>query len=444
MQYLQFRSLFQSGYWSSFQKRICSFSPKTLTVSKIGTATIGSLYKERWAEKESFQDYIIRKMPKIQTYLDGLKMLPQEEEFYQQIHHDYSRQNFKNIYPFKVSLGIDTKTFENSKGDFLSEKEIKFYIENGIIGPTLIDTLSNETIKAIFRKFSGIPDHLTPQQYRDIRVRQEWQSLDILNVICNHQIVSKISSLLGPDIMVRFTAIHEIGAKTGSFASITDNKVPELCAHSDTNFGARISKRGLHGTVVGLDSINVWISINGTNPNNGPLYVFPKTHNWAIMTPLKYLEHAKRDQATLDKTIKLLSKLGFGNEMIANHALFFNYLQEAEYSQELPKIKRVEIYTQPKECLIFSTHILHGSDVNLTNETRLAISVRYCPATTEENEDNLQAVKTMFTKDELLRLGLDEQETRNPIIQVLGSNCHIKSKPVKLDQLRQILEEKRQ
>lgn len=425
---------------SSSQKGKRFYAKKIETIDKMMTAG-----NSNRVEKESLGDYLKARVDMLDDYLNCLPRSPKEEKLLLEIKEAYQNskgKDYKDVFPYRVRLEKNTRTYENSGPYFLSEEQIKSYINNGVIGPIPIETISESTLQAVFKRFSGMPDDLSPQQYRNIRVRQEWQSKDILDLACNKEIVSKISSLLGNDVKIRFTAIHEIAPYVGSFSSITDNKIPELCAHSDTNLGARLSKKGLEGPVVGLDSINVWISINGTDSDNGPLYIFPMTHKLPILTPMKYLNYSKNDPAVLERTFKLLSTQGFSNEMIANHALSFNYLINSQHNNRLLNIKRVEIYTKPKDCLIFSTHILHGSDINRTSKTRLAISIRYSRATTEENEDNLKAVNSMFTTSELSRLGLQEGDGRNPIIQVSGTQHHKKSKPINLDQLRKILEEK--
>lgn len=440
----------QAFFLRSFPQRIFSCSPLALPVAQIGFRTFATLHEKYlhsgcWSEKESLRDYLKEREVGVKDYLKQLERSPKEEELFHKVKMAYENRTGsenRNTYPHRVTLETHTKTYENSGDHYLSRKEIEFYIEHGLIGPVPLPTLSERTLQAIMKRFSGIPDTLTPQQYRDARVRQEWQSKDILQVACSEEIVAKVTSLLGDNVKVRFTAIHEIAPHAGSFSSLTEDKIPELCAHSDTNLGLRLNKRELEGPIVGLDSINVWISINGTNADNGPLYMFPKTHNWSVLTPMKYLEHARNDPSALEQTLKLLSISGFGNEMIANHALSFNYLQTSAYRHQLSKIKRVEIYTKPAEALIFSTHLLHGSDVNRTSQTRLAISVRYSRATTQENDDNLKAVNALFSKSERARLGLSEADGRNPIIQVAGTKHHEKSKPVNLDQLHKILDER--
>lgn len=427
------------AYTMQSSRALRSFSTKLINFSNDLT------YKDRWAKKESLGEYLKQRLPHIESYLNSLEFSANEESFLRQIKTNYQNRTTKvveDIFPFKFNLEKENKTYENSGLNFLRKKDVRLYLENGIIGPIKIKTISQATLQAVFSRYTGIPKDLTPKDYREARVRQEWQNKDILDLACNEEIVGKISSLLGDHIKVRFTGIHEVPPRAGSFSSITEGKIAALCAHSDTNLAARLSKKGMDGPLVDLDSINVWISISETNPRNGPLYVFPKTHQWSILTPLKYLEHASHDKDVLERVLKLLSISGFGHEMIANHALYYNYLLTSKYQHLLSKIKRTEIYTKPGECLIFNSHLLHGSDINWTPKSRLAISIRYSRATNSENEDNLKAVNAMFSRSERERLGIKENDNRTPIIQVLGTKHHENSIAVNFSQLRKILRER--
>lgn len=402
-------------------------------------------HHQRIEKQEIFSDYLKHRIASLNSYLASLPYSSKEAALQGRIKQEYAnRGSYKeeDIFAEEPFSSGRFKTLEVNGVPCLSRDEVENYSKYGFVGPIKIKTITQDTLSAIFSRYTGIPKTLNPQEYREARVRQEWQNSDLLRLASNPEIVSKVSSLLGDNIKVRFTGIHEVPPGVGSFSSITSGQVHALCAHSDTNLAARLSKRGLTGPFVDLDSINVWFSITGTTRDNGPLYVFPKTHKWSVLTPYKYLEHSKGDADLSERTFKLLSISGFGNEMIANHMLSYQYIQESINRDTLSTIRRTEVYTEPGECLIFSSHLMHGSDVNSTATPRLAISIRYSSALKSENEDTLNAVKAIFSPQERTQLGLIEGDTRTPIIQVLGKEHHTRSCLVDLNQLKIILSQK--
>ncbi len=159
---------------------------------------------------------------------------------------------------------------------------------------------------------------------------------------------------------------------------------------------------------------------------------------------MTYLQQTQSDPQALALTCKLLATKGFANQLNANHYLLYNYLLATKDPSILRKPLRTEMYMPAGHCLFFTTHLLHGSKLNTTDVSRLGMSIRYSLATNEENNENLSIAKGLFSKEELSRLGIQENDDRVPIFQVLGNEHHEKSKPINLAAMREILLQKRE
>ncbi len=404
------------------------------------------LRKGEWGEKENLYVYLQERIPILQNYFKQLPQSPEEGVLMHRILDRYlSKQGFTYgaSLPFRLDLKPSHITRENSGPSFFSERELDFYFENGFIGPKTIKSVSQERLKALHSRFTGMLQGSTPDQSRLKILRQEWRDPDVFDLVTNPEIVSKVSSLLGPNIKMRFTSMHEVPPGEGSFACMTNQQISDFYAHSDMNLGtAAIPRVDTQDPFCDKDAISVWISISGTTEHNAPLFVFPGTHKWDITTPLTYLNQFKDDPNALLETGKLLATKGFANQLNANHYLFYKYLLASSEQSRLCETSRTEMYMQPGDCLFFTTHLLHGSKINTTAISRLGMSIRYSRATNEENNENLTIVRSLFTDEEQLEMGLEKGDERTPIFQVLGNAHHEKSKPVNLAALRNILRNK--
>lgn len=416
-----------------------NFSNKDLKIENIESG--------KWAEKESLDVYLKKRIPILERYFEELSRTPEENELAKRISSRYLNKegyNYLESLPYRLNLTTSNKTRENSGPAFFSEREISFYLKNGFVGPTDMQTLSKDRLKAVHNKFSGMLKGSTPEQNRTKVLRQEWRDLDVFDIVTNKELLAKISSFLGDDIKMRYTSMHEVPPGQGSFSEMTKGHISDFYAHSDMNLGtAVIPKSDTEPPFCDRDAVSAWVSISGTNPDNAPLFVFPGTHEWDITTPLTFLEQTKTDQKAFDLTSKLLSTKSWANQLNAQHYLYYNYLLSSPYQKMLSTTRKTEIYMKPGECLFFTTHLLHGSEINRLNIPRLGLSIRYSRATNPENEENLSVVRNLFSKSEREQMGLKDNDNRIPIFQVLGTKHHANTVPVNLRELRKILVKKR-
>lgn len=400
----------------------------------------------KWGEKEGLDVYLESRVANLQKYFASIQRTPEEDQLAARIKARFLNKeayNYRESLPYRLNLKVSKKTAENSGPSFLSEREVAFYLEHGFVGPSHMPSISKEGLKKVHGRFSGMLKGSTPEQNRAKVLRQEWRDLDVFDLVTNKEIVSKISSLLGDNIKMRYTSMHEVPPGEGSFSEMTQGQIPDFYAHSDMNLGtAVIPKADTEKPFCDVDAVSAWVSISGTTPDNAPLFVFPKTHEWDITTPLTFLEQARHDKQALDLTCKLLSTRSWANTLNAQHYLFYNYLLNSQYRQMLATTKKTEMYMGVGECLFFTTHLLHGSGINQLPVSRLGLSIRYSRATNPENEENLSVVNELFSERERAQLGLKENERRIPIFQVLGTEHHENTVPVDLTELRKILVKK--
>lgn len=438
--------------WQNFSHLLCrnftsiKSSATTSTLNPFDNVRAEYILSGKWSEKENLKSYIQDRIINLNHYFSILQRSPEEDQLAEKIMARYLSKkayNYIDSLPYRLNLQKSEKTLENFGPHFFREREIDFYLKYGFIGPKAVKSISQEKLKEIHARFTGMLKGLTPDQNRKKILRQEWRDKDILDLVTNEEIVAKVSSLLGENIKMRFTSMHEVPPGEGSFSNMTSGHIPDFYAHSDMNLGTAVIPRvDTEKPFCDRDAVSVWISISGTNEDNAPLFVFPGTHLWDITTPLTYLEHTKHDKKSLERTCRLLSTKGFANQLNANHYLYYDYLQNSHYQKMLTTTKKTEMYMAPGDCLFFTTHLLHGSGINQLPVSRLGMSVRYSRALNPENEENLSVVRALFSKSQQVRLGLSENDDRIPIIQVLGTQHHERSKPINLKQLREILAEK--
>lgn len=400
----------------------------------------------KWAEKESLGTYLQSRVSTLEKYFQTVQRSPEEDRLAERIMARYLNKEayrYEESLPYRLKLQVSNKTAENAGPNFFSERELAFYLENGFVGPRKISSISTGILKKMHERFSGMLKGSTPDQNRSKVLRQEWRDVDVFDLVTNKEIVSRISSILGDNIKMRYTSMHEVPPGEGSFSEMTKGHIADFYAHSDMNLGtAVIPKEDTVPPFCDVDAVSAWVSISGTNAHNAPLFFFPKTHQWDITTPLTFLENTKNDKKALALTCKLLSTRSWANQLNAQHYLFYNYLLNSHYQQMLETTRKTEMYMERGECVFFTTHLLHGSGVNYQPLSRLGISIRYSRATNPENEENLSVVKGLFSESERVQLGLKKDEDRIPIFQVLGTKHHEKSVPVDLVELRKILVKK--
>lgn len=400
----------------------------------------------QWSINEDLHGYLLERIRNLNRYFKDLPRSEAEENLSLKIKQRYLSNegyNYRASLPYRLNFKSPNITQENSGAGFFSWRDMEFYMRNGFVGPVKIKSVSGQRLAEVHQRFTGMLKGTTPDQNRLKILRQEWRDVDVLDLVTNPEIVAKVSSLLGKNIKMRFTSMHEVPPGLGSFSDMTNGHIPDFYAHSDMNLGtAVIPRNDTEKPFCDRDAVSVWISISGTNADNAPLFVFPGTQKWEITTPLTYLEHTKDKPEALDETCKLLSTKGFANQLNANHKLYYDFLTSSHYRTLLPHARRMELYMEPGECLFFTTHLLHGSGINLTRVSRLGMSIRYSSAMNPENEENLTVIRELFSEEERARLGLKEGDDRIPIIQVLGSEHHPRSVPVNVIELRKILTKK--
>ncbi len=259
---------------------------------------------------------------------------------------------------------------------------------------------------------------------------------DLFELAANPDILEKVSSILGGNIALSNLSIHEIPPGNGKSSQETQGMVHAFNCHSDLSSGShyyfKTDTNRMENLVLDNRGVCVWVSVTGTDPYNAPLYLFPRTHHWEITTPFTYLENARGDWEELEQILKLLAihpsnsarRIGLCN-------IEYKYCL-ANYKSLLPKIARTEIYTKPADIIMFNQHTRHGSGINSSSQSRLAISLRYNTAMKEIG--GIESAGAVVTQEEREKLGFGN-DPRKPMIQLLGEQHHPNNVPIDLNRL---------
>lgn len=390
----------------------------------------------QWAEMESMDIYICRAFENSQHYVSSVELSSDEQIQFKRIKSWYQNEYLpqkSNLLPF-IPLSVIGKTFEISGGDYLKDRERSFYLENGVLGPLNIRTLNSEKLQIISQKFQDFHKN----HNRNLgSVYTMLKNRCLLDLATNKEILDKVSSILGKNIMLCNVTINELAPGMGKSTIETGGMVDSLNCHSDLSSGSQYHfEVGINSiTNLTLDNrcVHVWVSISGTDKENAPLYFFPKTHHWEITTPFTYLDHTKNDPIALNHILKLLSfKQGSAARRIGLYNVEYQYLLSSKYNKLLSNIRRTEIYTKPGDCILFNAHTRHGSGFNASTSSRLAVTMRYNTALTEAGGQ--ETAGSVLTMAERKSLGILDDK-RKPMIQVLGKHHHKNNLPIDIQSL---------
>lgn len=398
-----------------------------------------SCLKKRIVRHESMADYLALTLVPHLQYVSSLSLSEKELSFFNKL--------YENPEKFLVPLEYLDPVTSRKKSQTTAEEKIFYdYETHGVLGPYRL-TASHENlinIKNNYRHFNQQQKMNTPH----FKISgHQWKNRHILSLALDPGVIKNLKPLLGENIKINSITVHEVPAYSGTYAQYGD--IHALGAHSDINGGLVFDflKNKTILSCVETQSINVWISITGTCIDNAPLFVFPKTHHWEVISPLTYLKHAKQYQLDLKWICQLLSLQETMPFVFGQRTLNYQYL--LAQASHLSDIYRTDMYTQPGEYIIFNSHLMHGSGINRTSTSRLAVSVRYSRATQPGNKNSsasqtaLNALKASYSPDELTTLGISLQaDAPMPILQVSGEAHHADVKPVHLERLLNMMKKK--
>lgn len=397
------------------------------------------LIKEgKWREKESMDIYLQNALAICNPYVESTKLTDEEEDEFKAIkewfHTTYTPQK-STLLPF-LKLETSGPTFDEFGGDYLTDIESAFYLDQGLLGPQRICSLTPELLESIANRFT----HFNKDYYARNLCSSLYSALKnrcLFELVTNKEILSKVSSILGSNIALSNLSVHEVGPMSGKASTETKGAVNAFNCHSDLSSGSHYYfERGadqVKNLVLDNRGVCVWVSITGTEAENAPLYLFPKTHRWEITTPFTYIEKARNNAVELDKVLKLLAlrhrnparRIGLCN-------LEYEHLLSSSYQSTLPLIKRTEVYTKPGDVILFNQHTRHGSGFNTSKQPRLAISLRYNTALKEVG--GIESAGAVVSKEEREALGFTSN-SQKPMVQLLGDLHHPNNVPIDLKRL---------
>lgn len=394
----------------------------------------GYIQQALWAEKEPMKMYLQKALDTTSKFVAAVQLSLEEKSQLEIIKTWYDKEyepQETTLLPF-IKLEAVGKTFESSSGSYLKQREIDFYLEQGVLGPITIPSLSQDALQAITDRFPNF----NLDYFRNLgSLYNVLKNRCLLELATNSEILSKVSSILGDNIMLSNISVHEIGAGHGKSSYETMGMVDAFNCHSDLSSGShyyfRPGANQVEGLVLDNRGVCVWVSISGTNAENAPLYVFPKTHLWEITTPFTYIEKNKNNPTNLDHVLKLLA-LNHRNSARRMGLCNLEYQDLLSSPSLLKDIRRTEIYTKPGDIILFNQHTRHGSGFNASSQPRLAISMRYNTALKEVG--GTEKAGPVLTKAEKEKLGFKE-DGRKPMVQLLGKKHHPNNIPIDLKRL---------
>ncbi len=411
-------------------------------VSKADSITyqqIKCIQNGQWAEKEAMDVYLKKALVGCRKFVESVQLTNEEEEQLQMIRKwyqsDYSPQS-STLLPF-INLEAVGKTYETAGENYLSESEISFYLDQGLLGPLSIRSLTRTQLEALTERFADFNKDYFSRNLKS-SLYSALKNKCLFELATNSEILSKVSSILGPNVALSNLSVHEIGPGSGKATSETHGSINAFNCHSDLSSGShyyfRAGSNQVENLVLDNRGVCVWVSITGTDAHNAPLYLFPRTHTWEITTPFTFLEAAKHDPAALEHVLKLLAfstknparRLGLCN-------LEYERFLSASDGLSLPSIRRTEVYTKPGDVILFNQHTRHGSGFNASSKPRLAISLRF--NTSMKEVGGIESAGAVVTKSEREALGFGN-DPRKPMVQLLGDEHHPANVPIDLERLR--------
>ena len=246
----------------------------------------------------------------------------------------------------------------------LSDSDLKNFRKDGYIGP--FDLYNANEIGEIYKSLRG---ELFDREYAVYDLPHTSllagydRHLDIdffSDHVMKKQIVDKVSSILGPDILCWRSEIFpkypgDEGTdwhQADTFAHASGS--PQIVWPNNSEFGG---------------AITVWTAVTEASKENGCLRFIPGTHEEM------FYDESKEMNFTPDKVNKL--------EKNGMKSGFFGYdyrnLQK-DSNFEIDESKAVSMVMEPGQFVIFWSTLLHSSFPNVSkNKTRLGFTARYVP-----------------------------------------------------------------
>lgn len=314
----------------------------------------------------------------------------------------------------------------------LSSTQISNYEQLGFTGPFHTQSISQEQINCLYEIALAKP--------RKNGMSVQMEDPRILQLATNKEIIAKVASVLGNNIVLLSVIIHVVPAQVA-----TSNKT--LMSHSDLN-PIQDRQDNSHFEHHPNGFLNVWFSLTTTCEQRSPLHFFPGTHCLGMVPLPAYFHTAQNDSQYLDYYCKALSLQGYRRDL-GRLALHMDVLYKNRNKLSLNNVYRTTVYTNPGDYIIFNPHTLHGTLPNQHDQPRIAISLRYKCATDKPLKRvdfgySLEQLKALYNLAELTTLGLATSEEKPCAIQVLGDQHHKDYQIIDKAIILKMMQEKRQ
>jgi chlorinating enzyme len=219
----------------------------------------------------------------------------------------------------------------------LSEEQVRFYEENGYLGPL---ELCSEEEMADIREWidaTGFLDTSSPiygPMPGGQRSLRDWHLVyrEMLDLCAHPALAASMSAVMGPDLVLWRTQFQYKDAGMGPVAW-----------HQDLAFPGHLLRPALNPG----KNISAWIAIDDATIANGCVRLVPGTH-----------------KGTLDRR---MSQAESGEGL-------FGRRYRVEYVADTRTA--VAMVMRPGQFFLFSESMLHGSTANPTKQRRLGLSVR--------------------------------------------------------------------
>ena len=270
-----------------------------------------------------------------------------------------------------IDLGIEKVKQPVQQSFSLSKEELAEFHHNGILGPFTVYEAEEMTAlfnsirpslldnrKAIYKGnegISGVTNISNYDRHLDIDVLSEH--------ICRRQIVDRVASILGPDLLCWRTEFFpkyrgDEGTdwhQAGTFANVTSTKTPQIEWPEGSN---------------GRGTITVWTAFTESTIENGCMQVIPGTHTTIYYDETKKMEYDSQKINQLDK------------DGIQRGFFGYDYRQlQVDPNWRPDESKARSLVMKPGQCIIFWSTLLHASHPHrgLTDKMRLGYAARYVP-----------------------------------------------------------------
>lgn len=308
----------------------------------------------------------------------------------------------------------------------LSKSEANLYNKLGFVGPFKLSNKSKKLIRHLSNDFSSKANNKGT-----FLLGTQWNTETALDLAMDDGILTKVSSILGNELVLTEAAVHNIAPDT-----------PVLGIHSDINGLSALTKKKVtidEDLDNDFNMVSVWISFTDIHKNNAPLSFFPGTHRWNIITPSANLNLNRLCGVNLEYFCKLFSL----NDSVKRRALLLNeYLVSTITNVELSNTNRTTVYANAGEYIIFNAHTLHSVTKNISNLPRTAISLRYRCATNKPTlHTNYTYIESNFSTNERDLLNILDPN-KEPTIQILGNKYHKDYCPINIGTLRKLIKER--